>query len=455
MDVPNNLFGYKRPVTTYQDFVGRRKEVHRLLTSLGHSQSISVVGIPGIGETSLLLCVLLPEMLAEFRFSFQHVLPLYVNMHSLPAIDASGFFEFVLTQLEGLAQHQRSWGNSFERPTKSPTNSWSLNQFQDYTRRFWTLRQAGFTPLLMIDEMDYVVVNPNVDLSLFKYMAALEADELAVFVWSSHQRIDVVENRVRQRLGLPKDLSSKQLPNLLYLLPFTQQEAEHLLSRLFPELCAHPNIQQYVLALSGGHPYLLQLAAYHAAELLRLCGALDFRSLWNAFLLDAEPLFDQLWEIFGEGLREVSEASLESYSLRAGSAHQHHWHSDPSVRELLTRGILLSDDSHSFRVFSYAFGYYVLHRRRHEARKKRRKGELSQYSLQQALSHLKNRLQSHSPPDRYQHFTILEARLLENLQAERLYGSNEVIRSERARILGELNRISLQEIGTSFVDLAR
>lgn len=47
----------------------------------------------------------------------------------------------------------------------------------------------------------------------------------------------------------------------------------------------------------------------------------------------------------------------------------------------------------------------------------------------------------------------LEARLLDNIQAERDYGINEAIRSERARIIHELNRMALTHLGQSFNDL--
>jgi hypothetical protein len=45
---------------------------------------------------------------------------------------------------------------------------------------------------------------------------------------------------------------------------------------------------------------------------------------------------------------------------------------------------------------------------------------------------------------------VLESRLSDNLKDERLYGSTETIRAERARIVGELNRLALDQVGQSF-----
>jgi hypothetical protein len=50
-------------------------------------------------------------------------------------------------------------------------------------------------------------------------------------------------------------------------------------------------------------------------------------------------------------------------------------------------------------------------------------------------------------------FAVLQSRLLDNLQDERLYGTSEAIRSDCARIVNELNRLALTHLGHSFNDL--
>jgi TIR domain len=50
-------------------------------------------------------------------------------------------------------------------------------------------------------------------------------------------------------------------------------------------------------------------------------------------------------------------------------------------------------------------------------------------------------------------FATLDQRLRENLRDEGLYGSNETIRSERARIVKELNRLALTQVRRTFNEL--
>jgi len=56
-------------------------------------------------------------------------------------------------------------------------------------------------------------------------------------------------------------------------------------------------------------------------------------------------------------------------------------------------------------------------------------------------------------PDVYLQFTTLESRLRGNIRDEQAFGSSESVRSERARIIQEFNRLSLHHCGISFNEL--
>jgi hypothetical protein len=71
---------------------------------------------------------------------------------------------------------------------------------------------------------------------------------------------------------------------------------------------------------------------------------------------------------------------------------------------------------------------------------------------ERALDLLKAQLER---TNRFAEFTTLEARLRENLKDERLFGPNETNRSERARVIYSFNRLSMETLRLSFVDLAR
>jgi len=64
-------------------------------------------------------------------------------------------------------------------------------------------------------------------------------------------------------------------------------------------------------------------------------------------------------------------------------------------------------------------------------------------------------LKARLPADARDEFNVQEARLLENVRRERLYGSTETTRAERAAIVDALNQLARAHLGTSFNDLCQ
>lgn len=50
-------------------------------------------------------------------------------------------------------------------------------------------------------------------------------------------------------------------------------------------------------------------------------------------------------------------------------------------------------------------------------------------------------------------FSVLESRLRDNLRSEQLYGSSETLRHERAQVIEQLNRLSLEQTSNTFTAL--
>jgi len=76
------------------------------------------------------------------------------------------------------------------------------------------------------------------------------------------------------------------------------------------------------------------------------------------------------------------------------------------------------------------------------------------FNLERGLAAL-SQLLAHADTDTRLALSVLESRLLDNMQDERLYGSTETIRAERARVVAELNRLALGYVGKSFNELCR
>lgn len=369
MAIQINPFGFNRPITEHKHFIGRREELRSILRAVLHGRSVFLVGMPKVGSSSLLKCALLPEMTAEFEVALPLHLPVYVNLHAMPTANPRQLFETVLAELERQAQGRAAEPSAPSDPIPVDMSDLVAHKFQSYIQRFSALRGRGIMPVIMIDELDFAVTNPKMDLSLFKLMLYLRESDLATFVTSSHTQFDLIEANVRERDGGYDDRSSREITASLFLEPFSQEEAELYLNQLPPALQANHKLKELLLALSGGHPYLLQLACYHAVEQQEQGQAVDLAALWHSFNRSAEPVFNIFWETTTEQtrglLRTANEAVLKRYSLRKQSESRL-----SGVREhLFTSGGVLRPTGEDFnqpQIFSYAFGHYVL-RRRQEA----------------------------------------------------------------------------------------
>jgi hypothetical protein len=77
------------------------------------------------------------------------------------------------------------------------------------------------------------------------------------------------------------------------------------------------------------------------------------------------------------------------------------------------------------------------------------------FSLQNGLANLKSHFQSTRQDDSLIAFYTLEARLLENLQEEKDFGSTETSRHNQARIVDALNNLAYDKMTTTFLRLCK
>lgn len=183
-------------------------------------------------------------MAVEFDVSLANHLPVYVNLHALPTSSPRQLFDSILVTLEQQASilvQDTSLVGSGITPLAA--------EFPEQVERFQSLGRRGLTPVVLLDELDYAVTNPNMDLSLFKLMLFLQESSLALFITSSHRPYVDIENRIRERDNLDDDLGSRAVThNELTLLPFSRAEAMEFLNRLPPPMRSNKQLNSMLLA---------------------------------------------------------------------------------------------------------------------------------------------------------------------------------------------------------------
>src|SRR5215472_11874646 len=77
---PNNPYQYTTAVDKAELFFGRTHILRQVFSAIDSKQSISLVGSRHIGKSSILTCMLLPEVQNLFEFDFSRHIFIPLNM---------------------------------------------------------------------------------------------------------------------------------------------------------------------------------------------------------------------------------------------------------------------------------------------------------------------------------------------------------------------------------------
>lgn len=155
--------------------------------------------------------------------------------------------------------------------------------------------QRGLTVFLLLDEFEALAANPALTPRFFSSLRALSSQFNLVFVTASyHSLFDLTYARA--------DILSSPFFNTfahLNLGLFSASAATGLIKTLAEsaDLSLPAEVIQRIVTLAGPHPFFLQMAAYHACEVLAETGESEaVEAEWERrFEIEATPHFEYYW----------------------------------------------------------------------------------------------------------------------------------------------------------------
>lgn len=334
MDTPRNPFIGYGTVVHGERFVGRDHALDMLRQHLpihAPGSSISIVGLPKVGKSSLLEHGLMQE---EARLLTDHVLPLWVNvaLHPTGVELFQAFVSRSASRLARLVENPASL-EAAARQALVPTPVWS--ELMDNVQEFFIeARRQSWSSVIVLDEFDearHLYSGASIGASsVFQGVRELANNPRAKVVFAIVTRRPVAD--IEQEAGGGSTLS-EVLDK--YRMPlFSAEETGSLLKRLAPVgVEVSDQLRERANEMCGGHPYLSSCFCYFVAERARLgrlldldevCGSRDlgttfaehYRKL-DEFLRDV-GLFEKLLEvIFGPQISVTQDdvLALEAYGL--------------------------------------------------------------------------------------------------------------------------------------------
>jgi len=305
----SNPFYYGNPVP-FTQFLDRRKELHRIASRIVYQgQSTAVVGEPRSGKTSLLEYLAAPDIRDGLYGSDEPRLhfSLVDNRILGGQCNQPQFWELALHSFcEGVIDLDP------DSPLARAYRTCQENAFGTFTleRLLAQMNAEGWRLVLLLDEFD--VLLDHAVLSCAEFFGGLRA-----LASHSHGALALVIASRRPLMDLNKDtqqFSRTGSPYFNFLAeitlgPWPDKDIQGLLSRAADHFTAEDC--RFIKQVAGGHPYLLQVAAYELWEAYE-DGEEDStvrrRQAWETLLDEAAMTLDNTWRLWPPAMRQAFAA---------------------------------------------------------------------------------------------------------------------------------------------------
>lgn len=251
-------------------FFGRRQEFALLQDHIRQRMSVAVVGMRGIGKSSLLF-----QLAYQTRRRSDSFVLAYLDLHDSRFHTVPGLLSMILKRLD--VRINRKYRFAYVR------------RMDAFVEAIEQMHNDGYCAVLCLDEIDLLLKYPGFDHEFFQAWHQLGREGKLLFVTASRNPLaDVMQHNDH-----PMPLS--QLFTQINLAGLSQSDARVLLTQPFrrgrTQRILPPRYIQRALQLAGGHPYFLQMAGF----LLWRDGAIE-APLWREkFIEIAEQPLDELW----------------------------------------------------------------------------------------------------------------------------------------------------------------
>ncbi|MCB0192690.1 MAG: winged helix-turn-helix domain-containing protein [Anaerolineae bacterium] len=252
-----NPFLHRGPIRDPDYFFGRRREVNRAFDLLRNAQSVSIVGPRRIGKSSLLFHLANPAIYQQYGLSPDKYCFIYVDCEGWSELTRNDFYALLLNEMKE-ALLRMGLASKLELPA---TASISFRGFEQAVR---TIVSRQIQPVFLLDEFEALSCNPHLDAHFFSSLRGLATRHSVAYVTVSKEHLLKLTYAQTDTISSPFFNFFAQIR----LHPFFPDEAELLVTDLATKggLNFDPTTKKCLFNLAGPHPFLLQVAAYHAFD---------------------------------------------------------------------------------------------------------------------------------------------------------------------------------------------
>jgi len=250
-NTPANPYQNFTAVRDADMFIGRNTLLRRLYSAVASQQCISLVGPRHIGKSSLLTCMLLPEVQKRFEYDLSKHIFVPLDLRKYRKNTGEFFGESVSKQI--MAQCQEPLEPALVGSRKG------LDAFSFVLEQ---MANKGHKLVLVMDSFDHLAHNKQLDFDFFSYLRAEAQISRVSYITASVAPLYDISR---------KDIRESPFFNIFDVVnvgSLTQNEAQELITKPSQRV-GYPfseTEQQWISSLAGRHPFFIQRVCYHLFE---------------------------------------------------------------------------------------------------------------------------------------------------------------------------------------------
>ena len=331
-------------------FIGRENEIRRLRGKILTGSFVVILGDPRIGKTSLLKYLYAPQKLDYlYGDSASKLHFCYMNAHTFDEIfEAKHFWKKALEFAPGIiaeAKASQSLANAYKKCTKS--------HFLDYPAIDYFFKQldsSGHCLVLLLDEFDVVLENPKLNTKAFLgHLRTLASCYRSLAcIAAARQSVIQLNNKTK---GYADGSPYFNVLEPITLTLFCEKDVEKLLEWAGEQF--NVNDRRYLLELTGGHPFLLQVAASELWEAyIEIPDDVGgrYRQVEGRLYEIISIMFSDIWKAWSPEMRMafcavgLSDMSSNDFKFNNRNLLKYvNKNLNPELEELERRGLIASD----------------------------------------------------------------------------------------------------------------
>jgi len=349
-----NPFLYGAPVSD-ENFIGRQKELRRILGRIQKGECTAIIGDPHIGKSSLLSRLEQNEITDSLqKDDSEQWHPFFIDTQLLGTeFTPAQFWEHALTPIrEQIEQDTISQSVKDHYPL-----CWD-NNFGNITleRFFARLKKEDYHFVLLIDEFDVLLHHPVLNSAEFygglRALASRSDDAFAIVIASRTSLSGL--NAMTQEFN-PTGSPFFNIFAEIELSPMTKKDVANLLAMGKERFAPHD--KNAIQTLGGRHPFLLQASAaamwdaYDEEELEDVVNRLPY--VTKRLYRELDQFFSDTWRIWTPELRKAftcvgiaHQAHILKDQFRLSSVIKNLNEFSPELSDLEEKGMIAASELH-------------------------------------------------------------------------------------------------------------